>query len=53
MLLAAMTALFMAVGYLIGGTGGMMIALRRRAAAPTLFAYWNSDKHGALHAGRA
>ena len=28
MLLAAMTALFMGVGYLIGGTGGMMIALR-------------------------
>ena len=32
MLLAAMTALFMGVGFLIGGTGGMMIALpdRRR-----------------------
>ena len=27
MLLAAMTALFMGVGFLIGGTGGMMIAL--------------------------
>ena len=26
MLLAAMTALFMGVGYLIGGSGGMMIA---------------------------
>ena len=27
MLMAAMTALFMGVGYLIGGTGGAMIAL--------------------------
>ena len=27
MLLAALTALFMGVGYLIGGTGGMLIAL--------------------------
>ena len=30
MLLAALTALFMGVGYLIGGTGGMMIALALR-----------------------
>lgn len=43
MLLAAMTALFMGVGYLIGGTGGMVIALAV-AAAMNLFAYWNSDK---------
>ncbi|WP_338721430.1 zinc metalloprotease HtpX [Devosia sp. XK-2] len=42
-LLAAMTALFMVVGYFIGGTGGMMIALVF-AAATNLFAYWNSDK---------
>lgn len=42
-LLAAMTALFMVVGYFIGGTGGMMIALAF-AAATNLFAYWNSDK---------
>ncbi|TIT61161.1 MAG: protease HtpX, partial [Mesorhizobium sp.] len=27
MLLAAMTALFMGVGFLIGGSGGMVIAL--------------------------
>ena len=27
MLLAVMTALFMGVGYLLGGSGGMMIAL--------------------------
>ncbi|WP_375598994.1 zinc metalloprotease HtpX [Devosia sp. Naph2] len=42
-LLAAMTALFMVVGYFIGGTGGMIIALIF-AAATNLFAFWNSDK---------
>jgi len=42
-LLAGMTALFMVVGYFIGGTGGMMIALAF-AAMTNLFAYWNSDK---------
>ncbi|MFC3704136.1 zinc metalloprotease HtpX [Devosia honganensis] len=42
-LLAGMTALFMAVGYFIGGTGGMIVALIF-AAATNLFAYWNSDK---------
>ena len=30
MLLAALTAIFMGVGYLVGGTGGMFIALPRR-----------------------
>jgi len=43
MLLAFMTALFMAVGYLIGGSGGMMIAFLI-AAAMNLFSYWNADK---------
>jgi heat shock protein HtpX len=43
MLLAAMTALFMGVGFLIGGTGGMMIALVV-AAATNLFSYWNADR---------
>lgn len=43
MLLAAMTALFMGVGYLLGGTGGMMIALVF-AIGTNAFAYWNSDK---------
>ncbi|WP_420407745.1 zinc metalloprotease HtpX [Hoeflea sp.] len=43
MLLALMTALFMGVGYMIGGTGGMMIAFII-AAAMNLFSYWNSDK---------
>ncbi|MGH6761171.1 MAG: zinc metalloprotease HtpX [Phyllobacterium sp.] len=43
MLLAFMTAIFMSVGYLIGGGSGMMIALVI-AAAMNLFSYWNSDK---------
>jgi heat shock protein HtpX len=43
MLLAAMTALFMGVGYLIGGSGGMMVALVI-AAATNLLSYWNADK---------
>ncbi|KXG85523.1 zinc metalloprotease HtpX [Agrobacterium bohemicum] len=43
MLLAFMTALFMGIGFLIGGTGGMMIALLV-AAGMNLFSYWNSDK---------
>ncbi|MGK6315110.1 zinc metalloprotease HtpX [Neorhizobium sp. DT-125] len=43
MLLAFMTALFMGVGFLIGGTSGMMIALVI-AAGMNLFSYWNSDK---------
>lgn len=51
MLLAGLTGLFMAVGYLIGGAGGAMVALLI-AAATNLFAYWNSDRmvlsmHGA------
>ncbi|MAY63794.1 MAG: zinc metalloprotease HtpX [Rhizobiales bacterium] len=43
MLLALMTALFMGVGYLIGGTGGMMIAFVI-AAGMNLFSYWNANK---------
>lgn len=43
MLLAAMTALFMVVGYAIGGQSGMMIAFFM-ALASNAFAYWNSDK---------
>jgi len=42
-LLAAMTALFGGVGYLVGGTAGMLIALVV-AGAMNLFAYWNADK---------
>src|ERR1700745_2993621 len=40
---AGLTGLFMAVGYLIGGTGGAVIALLV-AAGTNLFSYWNSDK---------
>ena len=43
MLLSALTALFMALGYLIGGTGGALIALVI-AAGMNLFTYWNADK---------
>ncbi|MEO5323791.1 zinc metalloprotease HtpX [Mesorhizobium sp. CC13] len=43
MLLATMTALFMGVGYLIGGSGGMTIAFFL-AAGMNLFSYWNADK---------
>ena len=42
-LLAGLTALFMGLGYLIGGASGAMIALVI-AAATNLFAYWNSDR---------
>lgn len=50
-LLAGLTALFMGVGYLIGGAGGAVVALVV-AAATNMFAYWNSDRmvlsmHGA------
>ncbi|MBB4287691.1 zinc metalloprotease HtpX [Roseospira goensis] len=50
-LLAALTGLFLTVGYLIGGPGGMIIALLI-ALGMNVFAYWNSDKvvlsmHGA------
>ncbi|MGZ5989708.1 MAG: zinc metalloprotease HtpX [Rhizomicrobium sp.] len=43
LLMAALTALFLFVGFLIGGEAGMMIALLF-ATATNLFAYWNSDK---------
>jgi heat shock protein HtpX len=42
-LLAALTAIFMAVGYFIGGTGGMMIAFGV-ALVTNLIGYWNSDQ---------
>jgi len=42
-LLAALTALFMAIGFLIGGKTGMLIAFLV-AAGMNVFAYWNSDK---------
>jgi len=57
LLLAALTALFMVVGYVVGGRSGMAIALLV-AAATNLFAYWNSDKmvlglYGAREVDRA
>jgi len=42
-LLAALTALFLLVGYGIGGTGGMAIAFLV-ALATNAFAYWNADR---------
>ena len=42
-LLAALTGLFMAVGYFIGGTNGMLIAFGI-AVVTNLIGYWNSDK---------
>jgi len=51
LLLAAMTGLFVAVGYAVGGQGGMLVALLI-AVGMNAFAYWNADKlvlrmHGA------
>ncbi|HEY9553930.1 zinc metalloprotease HtpX [Allosphingosinicella sp.] len=43
MLLAAMTALFMGLGYTLGGSGGALVALVA-AAAMNLFTFWNADK---------
>ncbi len=43
MLLAAMTALFMGIGFMIGGQSGMLIALVI-AGGMNIFSYWNSDR---------
>jgi len=43
MLLAVMTALFMGVGFMIGGQSGLIIAFII-ALAMNIFSYWNSDK---------
>lgn len=42
-LLAGMTALFVGIGYMLGGPTGMLIALGV-AVAMNAFAYWNSDR---------
>lgn len=42
-LIAALTAIFMAVGYMIGGQGGLIIAFII-AAATNALGYWNADK---------
>jgi len=56
-LIAAMTALFMGVGYLLGAEQGMLIAFLV-ALGMNAFAYWNSDKmvlrmYGARQVGPA
>ncbi|MGD8327209.1 MAG: zinc metalloprotease HtpX [Sphingomonadales bacterium] len=56
LLLSVMTALFVGVGYMLGGTGGMVIAFVV-AVLMNVFAYWNSDKmvlrmHGARQIDR-
>lgn len=43
MLLAALTALFMAVGMVVGGRSGAVIALLV-AVGMNIFTYWNADK---------
>ena len=43
MLLAALTALFMGLGFAVGGPRGAMLALLA-AAAMNLFTYWNADR---------
>ena len=43
LLLAGLTGLFLAIGYLLGGQGGMVLAFLF-AAGTNLFAYWNADK---------
>jgi heat shock protein HtpX len=43
LLLAGLTALFLVVGWFIGGQAGMLIALVI-AIGTNVFAYWNSDK---------
>ncbi len=43
LLLAALTGFFLVVGYLLGGEGGLVIALVV-ALGMNVFAYWNSDK---------
>ncbi len=56
-LMAGMTALFLAMGYALGGSGGMLMAFLF-AAGTNLFAYWNGDKmvlrmHGARQVSAA
>ncbi|SCW63890.1 heat shock protein HtpX [Sphingobium faniae] len=43
MLMSALTALFMALGYTLGGSGGAVIALLV-AAGMNLFTFWNADR---------
>lgn len=57
LLLAALTALFMAIGFVVGGQGGMVFALLL-AAAMNFITYWNADSivlkmYGAREVGEA
>jgi hypothetical protein len=52
MLLAFMTALFMVIGFMIGGRSGMMIAFVV-AAGMNFFSYCNSDRLSCAGGGRA
>lgn len=57
LLLAALTGLFLAIGFLIGGQTGILIALAF-SLATNAFAYWNGDKlvlsmHGAREVSAA
>jgi heat shock protein HtpX len=57
LLLAGLTGLFVAVGYLLGGQSGMIMAFVL-AAGMNFFAYWNADKmvlrmHSARQVDRA
>ena len=49
-LLAAITGLFILIGYVVGGPAGMVIAFVM-AAAMNFFAYWSSDKLALRMAG--
>ena len=49
-LLAAITGLFLAIGFLLGGTPGIIIALVL-AGVMNFFAYWSSDKLALRMAG--
>ena len=51
LLLAGLTGLFLAIGYLMGGQSGMLLAFLF-AAGTNLFAYWNADKMVLTDAGR-
>ncbi|HXC57589.1 MAG TPA: zinc metalloprotease HtpX [Rhizomicrobium sp.] len=57
LLMAALTALFLLVGYLVGGETGMAVAFLF-AAGTNLYAYWNADRvllsmYGAREASEA
>jgi heat shock protein HtpX len=55
LLLAALSGVFVAVGFMLGGATGMLVALAL-ATVMNVFAFWNSDKmvlsmHGAREVG--